>query len=161
MSRWINSDPMFTPYLAEILEIAASNGATQLSEFDGVEPICGALFDGYNSVSVHAHIWIAPGRRPSRLFWWATYDYLFNQCKVLNVIGTVPAGNEAAQKLDEHLGFVLNSVIQNYYPSGEAMMLYVCTPETVSDSWRNMRPARAKVKEQEDGQEESESASSA
>lgn len=137
--RWINTDPLFIPYLAGMLEIAPTPHATVVAEFDGVVPICGALFDGYNGSSIHAHIWIAPGRKPSRAWWFSTYDYMFRQCGVKNVVGTVPASNEAAQKLDEHLGFELKCVIPNYYPNGDAMMLYVATPET-APNWQRFQP---------------------
>jgi hypothetical protein len=137
--RWINTDLKFVPHLATLLEVNPTAGATCVCEFDDVTPIAGVLFDGYNGASIHAHIWIAPGRKPSRLWWYAIYQYMFEACKVSNVIGTVPASNEAAQKLDEHLGFELKCVVPNYYPNGDAMMIYVCTAETAID-WRRFKP---------------------
>ena len=139
--RWINVDPGFIPYLAGVLEISPTPGATCVCEFDDTVPIAGVLFDGYNGKSIHAHIWIAPGRKPGRLWWYAIYDYMFTRCKVANVIGTVPASNEAARKLDEHLGFELQCVIQNYYPNGDAMMVYVCTAESAID-WNRFLPKK-------------------
>lgn len=150
---WLNSDPIFLPHLAEIIEVAPTPNAVHISEFKGTTPICGALFDGYNGKSIHAHIWIAPGGRPTRMFWYAVYDYMFEQCKVANVIGTVPSSNLRAIKLDEHLGFRLKTRIENYYPNGDDMLLYVCTPESALPSWKKMRPAVFKFKEHEYGQQ--------
>lgn len=137
--RWLNCDPTNVMALAQILEVAPTQNAVHISEFDDFTPICGVLFDGYNGKSIHAHIWIAEGRKPSRAWWFAIYDYMFRQMKVLNVIGTVPSSNKRAQFLDEHLGFRLNSVIKNYYPNGDDMMLYICTAESAID-WQRFRP---------------------
>lgn len=138
--RWLNSDPLFLLHLAAMLEVAPTPNAVHISEFEGTTPVCGVLFDGYNGKSIHAHIWIAPGRKPSRMWWFAIYDYMFRQCQVANVIGTVPSSNKAAQRLDEHLGFKLNSIIPNYYPNGDDMLLYICTAESAID-WQKFRPA--------------------
>lgn len=137
--RWINCDPKFIPFVAQVLDLAPTPTATIVAEFQGNVPLCAVIFDGYNGQSIHAHIWIAPGRKPSRSWWFAIYHYMFEQCAVKNVIGTVPASNEAARRLDEHLGFELKCVIPAYYPNGDAMMLYVCTPETALD-WRRFQP---------------------
>lgn len=137
--RWINCDPKFVPYLASVIEVAPTPNSVQVSEFDDDVPICGVLFDGYNGQSIHSHIWIAPGRKPSRAWWFAVHDYMFRQCGVKNVIGTVPSSNIAARKLDEHLGYKLQAVIPNYYPNGDDMMLYLCTRETAIN-WERMKP---------------------
>lgn len=143
--RWINCDPQFVPHLARVMGIVVTENAVCVAEFDDTTPICGAIFEGYNGRSIHAHIWIAPGRVPSRTWWWSCFDYMFRQCGVQTVIGTVPSSNTRAQKLDEKLGFRLNTVIPNYYPNGDDMMLYVCTPETAYD-WDRFKPKTNRVK---------------
>ena len=158
--RWLECDPMFIPHLASILQVAPTPNAVHISEFDDVTPVCGVLFDGYNGKSIHAHIWIAEGRKPSRAWWFAIYDYMFRQCKVENVIGTVPSSNIAAQRLDAHLGFVLKAIIPNYYPSGDDMRLYVCTAETAID-WQRFRPAKFRNEEASHGRQQSQDTASA
>lgn len=142
--RWINCDRAFIPHLAMVLEISPSGNAACVAEFDDTTPIAAVLYDGYNGKSIHAHIWIAPGKSPSRLWWYAIHDYMFNQCEVENVIGTVPSSNKAAQRLDERLGFQLNSVIPNYYPNGDDMLLYICTPQSAID-WKKFLPVKTNV----------------
>jgi RimJ/RimL family protein N-acetyltransferase len=148
MSRWINSDLRNLQSLADIMDLVPTEKAICILECEGTEVICGALFDGYNGKTIHGHIWIAEGKQPSRLFWYAIYDYPFRQCGVTNLIGTVVSYNKKAQKLVEHLGFRLNSIVPNYYPNGADMMLYVCTVETAG-RWEKIRPAGFIVKEQE------------
>jgi hypothetical protein len=148
MSRWINSDIRNLPTLAGIMDIMPSEKAVCVLECEGTEVICGALFDGFNGQSIHGHIWIADGRQPSRLFWFAIYDYPFRHCGVTNLIGTVMSSNKKSQRLVEHLGFRLKAVISNYYPNGDDMWLYVCKVETAG-RWERIRPARLIVKEQE------------
>ena len=150
--RWINTDPAFVPYLAQVMDMVVTANCVCVSEFDDEKPIAGALFEGYNGKAIHSHIWIAPGRRPSRRFWWACFDYMFRQCGVETVIGTVPSSNMAARKLDEHLGYRLNSVVPNYYPNGDDMLLYVCTPATAMD-WQRLAPKPVKSEERDNGQE--------
>lgn len=140
--RWINTDPCFLPFLATAIDLSPSPNAVCVAEFDDSAPVCGAIFDGYNGRAIHSHIWVAPGRRPGRAFWYTCFDYMFRQCGVHTVIGTVPSKNVAAQKLDEHLGYRLNSVIKNYYPDGDDMLLYVCTPETATN-WHRFAPKAA------------------
>lgn len=151
--RWLNTDIKFVPHLAEMLQVAPTPNATSVAEFDDTTPIAAALFDGYNGKSIHAHIWVSADRRPSRMFWFAVYDYMFRQCGVQNVIGTVPSSNKAAQKLDEHLGFRLTATVPNYYPNGDDMLLYVCTAETSPD-WRRLRPRHFRDLESSNGQQE-------
>lgn len=147
--KWLNCDLSFVPYLAEILQVSPTPNSVCIAEFDDVTPICGVLFDGYNGKSIHAHIWIRPGHKPSRRWWFAIYDYMFRQCQVENVIGTVPSSNKAAQKLDEHLGFRLNSVVPNYYPNGDDMLLYICTAESAID-WQRFAPKESVNGKQEE-----------
>jgi len=139
--RWINTAPKFLPYLSQIMGLVCTSNGLHVSEFDDTAPVAGAIFDGYNGKSIHSHLWIAPGRNPSRAFWFACFDYMFRQCGVETVIGTVPSSNVRAQKLDEHLGYRLTATIPNYYPNGDDMLLYVCTPATAPD-WQKFKPRR-------------------
>jgi RimJ/RimL family protein N-acetyltransferase len=134
--RWLNADLNFLPYLAEALQITPTASACQLAEFDDEVPIAGVLFDGYIGRSIHAHIWINPAHRPSRLFYWAICDYAFNQLAVSNVVGTVPSSCERAVRLNRHLGFRSVGRIADYYPNSDDMIIMVCTSESVFDFGR-------------------------
>lgn len=142
--RWLNTDPEFVRYVADALKIVPTANACQMAEFDDETPIASVLFDGYNGQSIHAHIWIHPRHRPSRLFYWAVCDYAFNQLRVQNVVGTVPASFERAHHLNRHMGFKDVGLLANYYPDGDDMLLMICTPDTVFDFGR-LKPKSAPV----------------
>lgn len=145
MKRWINTDPSFIPFAAQAVGVIASPAAIVVAEFEGITPVALTLFDGFNGASIHAHVWVHTGRRPSRMFWWAIHQYVFGQLKVKNVVGTVPASNLAARRLDEHLGFKQVGQIPGYYPDGDDMILYNLTQQDAPDWMRWFR------KEKEDG----------
>lgn len=54
----------------------------------------------------------------TRDFFWAIFDYPFNQCGVEKILGPVPADNARAMYLDLKLGFRLEAVISDVYPNG-------------------------------------------
>lgn len=141
MSRWINTDQLFLPVLAQALDCVPTVNARVVSEFDDTVPVAAVLFDGYNGHSVYVHIWISPGRMPSRMFWFAVFDYCWRQlgCKV--AVGTVPSVNTKASELDKHLGFVVNSTIPNFFGDGNDMVIMVATPDTIPD-WSKWRPKK-------------------
>lgn len=144
MSRWINVDKQFIPYVAAALDVSFSADAQVVAEFEGTQPVAAVIYDGYNGRSVHVHIWIAPGERPSKHFWWSVYDCCWRHLDVENAVGTVPASNKKAQKLDKHLGFVHKGTIPNYYMDGDDMMIFVATRDTIPD-WQRWHPVKDTV----------------
>lgn len=140
MSRWINVDQSFLPHVAKALDFAPTANCSIVAEFDDVHPVAAVVFDGYTGEAVHVHIWVAGDRRPSRMFWWAVYQYCFEQLNCKTVIGTVPANNKAALKLDKHLGFKAVAEIPNYFPGGVNMILHVLEAHEAPD-WRKWQPA--------------------
>lgn len=86
-------------------------------ERDG-EIVAGAMFDWHNGASIYCHVAVADAQALGRDFLRAAFAYPFIQlgCKVL--IGLVAGDNEAAIRLDEHLGFKLEHVLKDGHPSG-------------------------------------------
>ena len=144
MSRWINTDQSFLPWVVQALDYVPTPNAKVVAEFDGVRPIAAVVFDSYNGHSVYVHIWIYQGRRPSRMFWYAVFHYCWHQLACKLAIGQVPSSNTKARSLDEHLGFRHKGTIENYYPNGDDMLLYVATPYTIPD-WRKWKPVEFKI----------------
>lgn len=144
MSRWINTDQAFLPWVAQALSLVPTQSAVIVAEFDGVAPVAAVIFDGYNGVAVHVHIWVYEGRRPSRAFWFAVYHYCWQQLGCRMAIGTVPSSNKKALKLNAHLGFRPHTVIEHYYPNGDDMHMLIATPYTIPD-WRKWQPVEFKI----------------
>ena len=137
--RWINCDRNLIPVLAPLMEVVPTANAIIVAEFDNETPIAAAIYDQYNGKSIHSHIWISPGRKPTRQFWFATCDYVFRQCRVETIVAYVSSRNIKSQKLTEHLGYELQSVIPNFYPDGTDALVYVGSPELAFD-WRRFKP---------------------
>ncbi len=89
--------------------------------------IAGVVFDSWNGASVCMHVAAVPGSR------WMTREYLkfcfsypFEQLKVKKILGLVGSQNLAAQRFDEHLGFVLEATLNDAHPDG-ALLIYTMT----------------------------------
>lgn len=85
------------------------------------ELIAGVMYDYWNGASVYMHVAIRS--RITREFLWVCFDYPFNQLGCNVVLGLVAEENTAAQRFDEHLGFRLQTRIENAHPSG-ALLVY-------------------------------------
>lgn len=59
----------------------------------------------------------------SKWFYWAIFDYPFNQLGVKRCNVLVHENNERALKLNIKLGFVRDTVIKDYFPDGDAVLL--------------------------------------
>lgn len=105
--------------------------AIGLRSSDGL--VAGVMYDYWNGASVYMHVAIRG--RITREFLWVCFDYPFNQLGCNVVLGLVAEDNKAAQRFDEHLGFRLQTRIENAHPSG-ALLLYVMRKEDCR--WANL-----------------------
>lgn len=99
------------------------------------ELIAGVMYDYWNGASVYMHVAILG--RLTREYIWVCFDYPFNQLGCNVVLGLVAEENAAAQRFDEHLGFRLQTRIENAHPSG-ALLLYVMRKEDCK--WASLLP---------------------
>jgi hypothetical protein len=93
---------------------------------DGGKPIAGAIYDGFNEMSINAHIWIKEDKMPSRAWYGAIFDYPFNRLGVYKIVGQVNSSNQGASKLDKHFGFVEEARVSCYSKDGD-LILYTMT----------------------------------
>lgn len=89
--------------------------------------VAGVLYQDHNGPNVFAHIAVEPGGM-NRRFLSIIFDYPFNQLKVDRITGIVASSNLAARKLDEHLGFELEAILQGAHPDGD-LCVYKMTAE--------------------------------
>ena len=109
-----------------VCERAGGKWAGNISEAIGLEQdgelIAGAIFDGYNGVSMTVHL-AGEGNWLNREYMRVCFDYAFNQCKINKLIGIVGSGNKQALKFDRHIGFVDEYVIKDAHPDGDLVIL--------------------------------------
>jgi RimJ/RimL family protein N-acetyltransferase len=94
-------------------------------ERDG-ELVAGVVYERFNGVNVWAHIAAEPGSK------WGTREYLrycfyypFVEMGVQRITGYVEASNAQARRLDEHLGFRQEAVLEGAARDGGDVILYV------------------------------------
>lgn len=90
-------------------------------EVDG-ELKAGILYDSYTGASIAMHSRCDDPKAPTLQFFWIIFDYPFNQLKVKRVTGLVSSGNEAAQSIDEKLGWKLETRLADYFPDGDGLV---------------------------------------
>jgi len=72
---------------------------------DGDEVVGAVVCDSWTTTACQAHIVIMKKSALKAGLINEVADYVFNQCGRIKIYGTVPADNEAALKLDKHIGF--------------------------------------------------------
>jgi RimJ/RimL family protein N-acetyltransferase len=97
-------------------------GSTAIGlERDG-QLIAGVMFDHFNGRSIAMHVAGEGGHWMTRDYARACFGYVFNQLKVLKVIGLVDSTNAAARRYDEHLGFVLEATVPDAGQHGDLLI---------------------------------------
>lgn len=87
------------------------------------EIVAGVVFNDFNGVNCCMHVAALPGSRwLCREYLWTCFDYPFRQLKVRRVTGLVGEGNLAARKFDEHLGFELETTLEQAHPTGNLLV---------------------------------------
>ena len=87
------------------------------------EIVAGVVFNDYNGVNCCMHVAAVPGARwLRREYLWTCFDYPFRQLKVRRVTGLVGEGNLEARRFDEHLGFRLETTLEQAHPTGNLLV---------------------------------------
>ena len=87
------------------------------------ELVAGILYEDCNGVNVNMHVASDGSRRwMTRELLHFAFWYPFEQLGVKRVTGTVPASNDDARRLDEHLGFVLEARLEKAHPDGDLLI---------------------------------------
>lgn len=120
---YISSNLLYLPFLGQMLEYVPSHRAQCIMCVDEATgtPIAGVAYDGYNGHIIMAHIWIDKGRKPSKEWIAAIFDYPFNKLGIAKIIGQVRSSNHAALEIDKHFGFELEARIEDFYDNGDSL----------------------------------------
>jgi hypothetical protein len=93
---------------------------------DNVGPIAGCLYEGCNGASVIGHLTGIGRKWMNREFLWYCFYYPFEELGVTKILGIVESDNLDAQRLDEHMGFILEATLKDAAPKGD-LLIYSMT----------------------------------
>jgi len=110
---------------------------------DGV-PVAGVVYTDYTGTSIGIHSRCDDRKKITREFFWAIFDYPFNQLGVKRLTGLVSTANLEAQRVDEHLGFVEEARLAGYFADGDAIIYRMWKEDC---RWLALTPRYRKVKE--------------
>lgn len=102
-----------------------SKGATGIGLVKDGKMAAGIMYDGYTgrNGSILMFSRCDDPRATSKWFFWAIFDYPFNQLGVKRCNVLVHEKNTHALELNKKLGFVGDTVIKDYFPNGDAVLL--------------------------------------
>ncbi len=138
--KTLSTDQIYIPMVCHELMLEPARGAQGIFCLDDGILRAGVIFENYNTVSIHSHIWIDDNFMPSREWFAAICDYPFNRLNVYKVIGRVAGSNKNAQRFDEKMGFIEEARIKDYSPDGD-LIIYSAIRERCrilnSPVWQN------------------------
>lgn len=102
-----------------------TQGATGIGIIKDGKLAVGIMYDGFTGRggSIIMSSRCDNPKATSKWFYWAIFDYPFNQLGVKRCNVLVHENNEKALKLNKKLGFVGDTVIKDYFPDGDAVLL--------------------------------------
>lgn len=90
------------------------------------ELVAAAIYEGFNGQNMWAHLAGVPGGRwMTRDFLRAGFAYPFLVCGVQRLTGWVDASNTQARRLNEHLGYSVETVLRGAAHDGGDVLIYV------------------------------------
>lgn len=102
-----------------------TDGATGIGLIKDGEMQVGVMYDGYTGRggSILMYSRCDDPKATSRWFYWAIFDYPFNQLGVKRCNVLVHEKNTHAIEINKKLGFVSDTEIKDYFPDGNAVLL--------------------------------------
>lgn len=88
--------------------------------------VAAAVYEGFNGQNIWVHLAGLPGGRwMTRDFLRAGFAYPFLVCGVQRLTGWVDASNAQARRLNEHLGYTVETVLHGAAQDGGDVLIYV------------------------------------
>lgn len=117
-------------WVAEEVEQRCSWGSFYAmgAEVDG-QITSGVVFNNFNECNATCHIAVS---KPNKLFLELldhAFVYAFQSCGLKRLTGLVEADNSKALKLDKHIGFVEEGVMEKAGSEGQDMVMLVLWPQ--------------------------------
>jgi RimJ/RimL family protein N-acetyltransferase len=99
-------------------------GSAAIGLEENGELIAGVVFDHYTGPSISMHVAATGKRWMTKDFLWRCFAYPFIQLQCNRITGLVRVDNLAAQKFDEHLGFVKEGLLRKAAKDGTDYIVY-------------------------------------
>ncbi len=106
------------------------------AEVDG-QIVSGIVFNNFNECNATCHIAVS---KPNKLFLELldhAFLYAFETCGLRRLTGLVEADNSKALKLDKHIGFLQESIMQEAGSEGQDMVVLVLWPQNYRRGKKN------------------------
>ena len=119
--------PRVAAWVAEKVGAPKNDAQSAIGWTRDDEITCGVFYEHFTGASITATIAIAPGAVMPKDFLWAIFDYPFNQLNCEKIVALVAENNYRSVHLLGRMGFIREASISDYYPAGEAMIIYTLT----------------------------------
>lgn len=99
--------------------------------------VAGMVYNMFNMRTVAIHIYI--GSKPSKEWWWAVFDYPFNQLGLYKTICQIRSDNHKSMRLAENMGAVLEGRIEGFFPNSDLMIYTIVKADCkvlTSELWK-------------------------
>ena len=83
-----------------------------------------SMWAWHNGASIYGHIAIEG--RLNKVFFeflWFNFYYVFEQLKVIKVLGLIEGDNIKSRKLNKHLGYIEECIIKDASPNGDLVLV--------------------------------------
>jgi hypothetical protein len=108
-----------------------------IANVSGERLLGGVIFEGYTGASFSMHVAGFAPNWMSRDLMWAVFTYAFVQIGVKKLITTTPEDNLKSLALNERLGFKREAVIEDAFPSGDAIIMSMRREDC---RWLSLKP---------------------
>jgi RimJ/RimL family protein N-acetyltransferase len=96
-------------------------GMQGIGDIKDDELIAGVAFESQNRNTLWGHQHIT--KTPSKSFWIAVANYIYNQCGCIRFSAIVDANNEKAIRLNKHIGFVVEATLKDAGDNGDLLIM--------------------------------------
>jgi hypothetical protein len=118
-----NHQDILASWLCQRIGLTPTPAIQCIGRLNAAGNVIGVIgYDGFNGASVQMHV-AGEGNWISRHLLWAAFDYPFNVMRCNAVLGLIPSNNKDALKLNDHLGFQIDTVIPHAHPDGALVVM--------------------------------------
>lgn len=124
--KQIDCSKFWLPSLYTLLDLGSSVEDQCIVCVENGVMVAGMVYNMFNDRTVAIHIYIESV--PSKEWWWAVFDYPFNQLGLYKTICQIRSTNKKSMHLAESMGAILEGKIEGFFPDAD-LMIYTISKE--------------------------------